>query len=835
MKLINIFFEESFGRGRFISRAEASVRGSRRFFQWTVLACLYLSQLSIWPAGPLTMERLGNWPRGSSLGPCSPVSVVGDRAYAAIGADGLAIMYVGDPTRVRMMGRFATRASAQDVKAVKNLAFVSETETVQGAFTSVQRGWIEVLDVSDPANVHVVGSFMTAGPDRAIQLVGDRAYVVDAYNGLQALDVSDPSNVRWLGGFSLSTAPQRPMSIAPKLVPPPTPEFRSAHVSANRACLLHDRAGLQFLDVSDPAHIVRLGSYAILAGDVQIAGNLAYVVDGDLHVLDLSDPSNIRKIGGLDAGRGIGSVEVIGSRAYLAGSGVGLQVVDVSDPANIRPLGKIVNRTARSVRVIGRCAYLSNGGGVQLFDVSDPAKMTRLWGNDVGLVNSVTIESNRAYVTDWWTGLQVWDASDPSNLLPLGGRETDRSGYHVQVIGDRAYYTDGTFQVLDVSDPNHIQRLDSNTAPSFEQTGKVFGKLAYVALSPTGFQIIDISDPLNLRLVGEIKIASPSDIEIVGDRAYALASSGALEIFDVKDPSKAGRLGGANPGSRTTTIQVVGNRAYVTDFYSGLQILDVSDPASVRLIGRYYPQPESGNAEGVCVNGNLACLAYGRGGLHVLDTTDPANVRRLGGFDTSGEAQGVRVVGNLAFVADGASGLQVIKMYGGPGFAPGFLAAPRSQDAPLGATVALTAKAAGTEPLNYQWQKDGMPLNDNGKFSGSTTTSLTIKALTTSDLGNYSIVVTNPAGSITSEPAQLTRRIEPFRLLANRSDLQMNQGTLTIKLSGVNKGDNVVVSRSTDLRSWLPWLTNSAPTDTMEFLVPWTPTMPYRFFRAARQ
>jgi subtilase family serine protease len=74
---------------------------------------------------------------------------------------------------------------------------------------------------------------------------------------------------------------------------------------------------------------------------------------------------------------------------------------------------------------------------------------------------------------------------------------------------------------------------------------------------------------------------------------------------------------------------------------------------------------------------------------------------------------------------------------------------PKNQFVPLGCDATFNVCAWGTKPLSYQWWKDGLAL------SGQTNMSLMLTNVQTSDFGNYSVVVTNDFGSVTSSPAQL--------------------------------------------------------------------------------
>jgi len=70
-----------------------------------------------------------------------------------------------------------------------------------------------------------------------------------------------------------------------------------------------------------------------------------------------------------------------------------------------------------------------------------------------------------------------------------------------------------------------------------------------------------------------------------------------------------------------------------------------------------------------------------------------------------------------------------------------------------GQTVTISVTADGTQPFTYQWSKDGLALTDGGKVSGSTSGTLTLTNVTSADAGNYTVIVSNSAGSTTSDVA----------------------------------------------------------------------------------
>ena len=83
--------------------------------------------------------------------------------------------------------------------------------------------------------------------------------------------------------------------------------------------------------------------------------------------------------------------------------------------------------------------------------------------------------------------------------------------------------------------------------------------------------------------------------------------------------------------------------------------------------------------------------------------------------------------------------------------APAITTQPSSQTVTAGQTATFTVAATGTSPMTYQWSKNGAPI------SGATSSTYTTPAETTSDNNaQFDVVVSNTAGSATSNAATLT-------------------------------------------------------------------------------
>ena len=71
------------------------------------------------------------------------------------------------------------------------------------------------------------------------------------------------------------------------------------------------------------------------------------------------------------------------------------------------------------------------------------------------------------------------------------------------------------------------------------------------------------------------------------------------------------------------------------------------------------------------------------------------------------------------------------------------------QAADIGTRVLFAVTASGTAPLAYQWRLDGHEL------AGQTNRTLTFSAVQAADEGDYTVVVSNLAGAVTSAPGRL--------------------------------------------------------------------------------
>jgi hypothetical protein len=158
-------------------------------------------------------------------------------------------------------------------------------------------------------------------------------------------------------------------------------------------------------------------------------------------------------------------------------------------------------------------------------------------------------------------------------------------------------------------------------------------------------------------------------------------------------------------------------------------------------------------------------------------------------------------------------------------FPPSITKPPTNQVVLIGSNVTFTVTAAGSHPLfpylyGFQWK-----FNDED-IPNATLGSLTLTNVQLVDAGEYSVVVTNLAGSVTSEPATLSVYESAAATLNPSVDLLGD--TFQFDVNGV-PGFNYVIFDSTNLIDWTPFATNASPFSLIESNAS---QLPQHFYRA---
>jgi len=156
--------------------------------------------------------------------------------------------------------------------------------------------------------------------------------------------------------------------------------------------------------------------------------------------------------------------------------------------------------------------------------------------------------------------------------------------------------------------------------------------------------------------------------------------------------------------------------------------------------------------------------------------------------------------------------------------APGITTQPQGQTVNAGESVSFAVVASGTAPLSYQWSCNGKPV------AGGTASMLSLASARPTNTGNYTVVVTNSAGSITSTAASLTVNPPPVPGLNSEG---MSGNGFSFQVSSAS-GYTYIVFGSTDLQNWTPIATNVAAGASLTFTDNSASSYPRRFYRVLR-
>jgi hypothetical protein len=147
------------------------------------------------------------------------------------------------------------------------------------------------------------------------------------------------------------------------------------------------------------------------------------------------------------------------------------------------------------------------------------------------------------------------------------------------------------------------------------------------------------------------------------------------------------------------------------------------------------------------------------------------NVPLNDGSRISGAATNRLVIGDVRAQDAGAYVVTVSNAYGSTNSVPVTItvalqppeitAQPANQTVPSGSTVSLIITAAGSLPMTYQWNRNGVDLTDGGRVSGAKSATLSIAAARVEDAGIYFVVASNLFGSVTSLPVDVSVLFAP--------------------------------------------------------------------------
>ena len=559
---------------------------------------------------------------------------------------------------------------------------------------TVGQGGLTIFDLAN-SDARPAGRFIINDTCTRVQVVNNDAYAACNATGLWRVDlatprapretahldagaishfaVTDDGHLYILGHRTLTaytlTADAAPQQVARTTLPVPA----NAMAALSRDIFIAQGArGLAVYHLDDAGRLTLASRYPTTgpALDVKLQGGDAYLALGDTGVLilDVNQPDHPRWVG---SHHRLGRVERVWptqDHVYALNQDSTVYAVDSRNPARLSidaarhfthpPVDLAVTESGQ--------AWVMHGAQIALCDFSQPvpAYSNEIFdvgeGVNFGGIRRGVIIGNIVYVADWFSGIHLFDISDPLHPRLLSSLHIPGSPKGIVVRDGYAFVADDDhgLQIIDVHDARHPRRVAHLQTAGLGYTPFLVGDRLYLASHRGGFQIIDISDVTKPREL--VNYATPSkawSIQVKDGIAYVADDAAGMLVLDVHDPAHITPLASFDPGGDAEDVVLRDGYAFVAFFDKGFYILDVHDPRHPRQVS-HLPTP--GNARGIELRGDKAYLADWLAGLHVVDIHDLAHPRILGTYDTDGAAWGVRVKGRYAYVMDWWGGFTVL-------------------------------------------------------------------------------------------------------------------------------------------------------------------------------
>jgi hypothetical protein len=550
------------------------------------------------------------------------VRVSGDHAYVLYydgtwaGANYRLYVYdVSDPDRPRQMGYSCLPDLCTGLFVGEDYAYITAC--------NFNFSGVKIVDVSDPMQPLVIGTFQTQGMPQSICVTDHIAYVADN-NALVVYDVADPKFPEELGRYT----PEGDMAL-----------IHHVSVHGRYVYIIDSLFGIRILDASDCSRIEEVASIPhnlpeAYFSPMIVSGDLLYYMrntdfsSNTLVILDMSEPTAPVEIGShvMSGSMWFTGFDYDEGYACIAAVSSGLKVVDVSNPGSIEEVGCYKpHALAFGLARADDYAFISISAedeNLLVYDVSDPSSPTE--------VHSLSIEGRPFWTSVWenylfvpgvevdqLASVGVLNISDRINPTQIACWQPvhEYSGVPLSVerYGNYAFVAlaYGGVQVYDVTRIDQPTALDNWTLfdPITNQgfavrCVKVSWPYLFVPEEVYGLYVLDVSDPANITVAASHPTPGSAwwiDISPDGDYVYVADFSGGLRIFDVSNPSVPVEVGSYTKNlERATQVTVKGDSVYVSDSGEiGLHVIDVSDPAAPLEVA--YHRTPGAHAQGITV------------------------------------------------------------------------------------------------------------------------------------------------------------------------------------------------------------------------------------------
>lgn len=285
-------------------------------------------------------------------------------------------------------------------------------------------------------------------------------------------------------------------------------------------------------------------------------------------------------------------------------------------------------------------------------DISDLANPILLPDDvRIGFVREVAETQDYVFFhTDRYSSeIQVVDRKNLDSLIVAATISSTLGIQDITVHGDYLYLAEYPvgIRILDISNPLAAFEVGIASSLTAAYDMVIPSRLAYVATGSQGLVVLDVRNPASPSWVGDYRTVGNASA-LTTDENYAYISSDRLDIVDISDPSNLNVIG-EYVHAGTPTLD--GDVLYLASGMDGLITVDIRNPAAPIELGLLNT---AGEVNALALSSPYAYLADGSGGLRVVNITDPTNLQEVSSFASPAPLLDVAVSDGFAYLAGDA-------------------------------------------------------------------------------------------------------------------------------------------------------------------------------------
>ena len=336
------------------------------------------------------------------------IAIMDGIAYLAGGFQGLHVWDITDPTTAVAIGAYPLNGLAKAVVAQDGYVYTIDCD--EG---------LRIFDAANPTALTAVGAFTPMGLSYNLTVGDAFAYVAGGYAGrLHQVALTNPAQVHTIAGHLLRS------------------EVNDLAIVDNYLYVTVE-AGVGVIDLAAPVTPQVVAFYpSPNAWAITAVGAYIYVSDpdGNLGLLDRTEPTQLTMQAAYPALGYANSVAVAGGLVYIAHKDVGLRLLAMGEQGELTVVGRYpLASTIRKIVVVNGYAYLAIGKeGLAVVDVTEPTAPHLVSRYEIpGEARDLAVQWPYLLVAAGAGGLQVLDIRDPLHLVGVARHQSCDGAYQV--------------------------------------------------------------------------------------------------------------------------------------------------------------------------------------------------------------------------------------------------------------------------------------------------------------------------------------------------------------------------------------------------------------------